>query len=216
MSELKAKKRDISSKGKQLRREGIIPGILYGKHMDKSLSIQIDLKDAVHFLNSNSAGSRLELVVGRKKYMALLKEVTYVPVTNAIEHFSFQALTAGEKVTSTAHIVLHHKDKVDGVVQLSLDEISYKALPKDLIERIDIDLEGMKVGTTILVSDLEIVKNEALEILTHLDDVVLTISEHKEYVEETPEGEEGEAAEVDAAEVPLVDDEKSDADKEEK
>ena len=209
MSELKAKKRDISSKGKQLRREGIIPGILYGKHMDESLSIQITQKDAVLFLNSNTVGSRLELVVGRKKYMALLKEVTYVPVTNAIEHFSFQALTAGEKVTSTAHIVLHHKDKVDGVVQLSLDEISYKALPKDLIERVDIDLEGMKVGTTILVSDLEIVKNEALEILTHLDDVVLTISEHKEYVEETPEDEEGEA-EVDAAEVPLVEDEKSD------
>ncbi len=215
MSELKAKKRDINSKGKQLRREGIIPGILYGKHMDESLSIQIDLKDAVHFLNSNSAGSRLDLVVGRKKYMALLKEVTYVPVTNAIEHFSFQALTAGEKVTSSAHIVLHHRDKVDGVVQLALDEISYKALPKDIVERIDIDLDGMKVGTSIMVSDLEIVKNEALEILSNLDDVVLTISEHKEYVEETPEGEEGEE-EVDAAEVPLVDDEKSDADKEEK
>jgi len=96
-----------------------------------------------------------------------------------------------------------------------LDEISYKVFLKDIVERIDIDLDGMKVGTSIMVSDLEIVKNEALEILSNLDDVVLTISEHKEYVEETPEAEEG-VAEVDAAEVPLVDDEKSDADKEEK
>jgi len=206
MSELKAKKRDINSKGKQLRREGIIPGVLYGKHMDESLSIQIPQKDAVHFLNSNSTGSRLDLVIGKKKYMALLKEVTYVPVTNAIEHFSFQVLTADEKVTSSAHIVLHHKEKIDGVVQLALDEISFKALPKDIVERVDIDLEGMKVGTTILVSNLEISKNEALEILSNLDDVVVTISEHKEYVEETPETQEGEE-EVDAAEVPLVDEE---------
>lgn len=209
MSNLKAKKREAGSKGKQLRRAGIIPGVLYGKHMDESLVIQFSQKDVVLFLNSNSVGSKVELVVGKKKYLALLKEVTYTPVTLAIEHLSFQELKAGEKVTSKAHIALHHKEKVDGIVQQSLDEISFKALPQDLIDRVDIDLEGMEVGTTLLVSDLEIFKNNALEILSHPEDVVLTISEHKEFVEETPEGEEGEEA-VDAAEVPLVDEEKSD------
>lgn len=215
MADLKAKKRDTNLKCRKLRREGIVPGVLYGKNLDESISIQIDQRDAEQFMKKSSVGSRTELIIGRKKHMALLKEATYVPLSNNIEHLSFQALTAGEKVTSTAQVVLHNREDIEGIVQQSLDEISYKALPKDLVERIDVDVEGMVIGDSITVAELDFAKNEAVEILTPADNVVVSVSLAKEFVEEEEVEEGEEVEEVDAAEVPLVDEEESEEDSQE-
>jgi large subunit ribosomal protein L25 len=211
MTELKVKKREDNLKGRRLRREGIIPAVLFGKHLAQSINIQIPLGDAEHFLKNHTIGSKLELVISRKKHLALLKEVTYIPVVNSIEHISFQALTADEKVSSTAHIHLLHKEKIEGIVQQIISEISYSAFPADLIETIEVDLTGFKVGDIIKVSDLPVVKNEKLDIQTALDEVVVSITAPKEFVEETVETEEGEEA-IEApapVEVPVIEKKKS-------
>lgn len=92
MSILIAEKRDLKIKGKQLRRAGFVPGVLYGGNLDVSLGIQIPQKEAAHFLKSNPIGSAAEIIIDEKKYNALLKEVTYTTVVNNIEHLSFQIL----------------------------------------------------------------------------------------------------------------------------
>jgi large subunit ribosomal protein L25 len=66
MIELKARKRDLKMKSKQLRRQGIIPAVLYGKHLDESVPIEISAADLAQFMKSNTVGSKLTLSVGRK------------------------------------------------------------------------------------------------------------------------------------------------------
>lgn len=186
MSILKAKIRETNTKGKQLRRKGIIPAVLYGKHLKESVNIQIPKGDVDQFLKANAIGSKLELTVGRKKYMALLKEVDYNPLINQVEHLSFLEMKAGEKVTSVSQIVILNKEKTDGIVQQTLEELSYRSLPKDIVEKIEIDVDGMSTGDSIMVSELDISKNEAIEILTAPDIVVLTVTARKEIrIEET-------------------------------
>lgn len=90
MNTLKTQVRDENAKAKQLRRGGIIPAVLFGKHLEKSISIQMPAKDVEQFLRFNSVGSRVDLVVGKKKYMALLKDVTLTPLIRAAEHLSFK------------------------------------------------------------------------------------------------------------------------------
>ena len=85
MSTLKAQVREASAKGKQLRREGVIPAVLFGKHLDESISIQIPKGDVEVFLRTNPIGSKLDLVIGKKKYMALFKNITFTPIINAPE-----------------------------------------------------------------------------------------------------------------------------------
>ncbi|MHB1484414.1 MAG: 50S ribosomal protein L25 [Saccharofermentanales bacterium] len=190
MADLQSKKRDMSVKGKKLRREGIIPCVLYGKHLSEPINLQVTQKDAEHFLKGHTSGSKLELTVGRKNHMVLLKEITYVPVSNAVEHMSFMDLTAGEKVTASAHVILLHKDKVDGIIQHSISDISYSALPQDLIESIEIDMTDYKHGAVIKVRDLPIAGNDKLEIHTPLDDIIISIAAAREMIEEPVEGEE--------------------------
>lgn len=192
MTILKAEERNTQLKGKQLRRAGIIPGVLYDKDSKQSLNIQFSQKDVEALLKTNSIGCKVDLVIGKKKQMALLKEISYTTVTNKVEHLSFMPLIQGEPVNSIAHIVLLNKEKVKGLVQQSLFEISYKALPTDLIEKIEIDLEKMAIGDSIRVEDLEIAKNTAIEILDPLDSMICSIVELKKKAEETSESEQEE------------------------
>lgn len=187
MTILKAETRTSNLKAKQLRRAGIVPGVIYGSRLDGSISIQFSQKDVDQFLRSNSIGSTLELVVEDKKHMALLKHIDHTTVSNNIEHLSFMSLSENEKVTNIAQIILLNREKALGNVQQAIFEISYKALPADLIDKIEVDLQGMVIGDNIRISDLEISKNEALEILDPPDNMVCSIVPHraKAVIEET-------------------------------
>ena len=62
-----------------------------------------------------------------------------------------------------------------GVLEQLLEEVSYKATPEHLVERIDFDCTGLKVGDVVKVSDLSIAKNDHIEITTHLDSIVVNV-----------------------------------------
>jgi large subunit ribosomal protein L25 len=191
---LKAENRNMGLKPNQLRRKGIIPGVLYGKNLKESLSIQFTRREIVHFLHANSTGSKVELVIGNKKFMALLREVSYIPTTNELEHLSFQTLLADEIIESTARIVLVNREKVSGMVQQPQSEISYRALPLYLVDKIEVDIAGLKEGDSIRIGDLDVAKNPNIEILNPLDIMVVSIVDSRltqtsEAQDEAPETE---------------------------
>lgn len=200
MSTLKAQVREASAKGKQLRREGVIPAVLFGKHLDESISIQIPKGDVEVFLRTNPIGSKLDLVIGKKKYMALFKNITFTPIIKAVEHISFLEMTAGEKVASEFHIHLHNRAKVDGIVLQSLSQVHYRAIPSKLIDTVSVELEGKKVGDSATLGDLDFVNNPDIEILTPLDTPVYSISPRiTAAAEALAESEAADAAEASAA-----------------
>ena len=122
----------------------------------------------------------------------LIKEIDYDPLKNQIQEIDFQALVSGEKVHSVAEIVLLNHEKVTtGVLQQLLEEVSYRALPSALVEKIEVDAGNLKVGDSIKVRDLSIASDQDVELLTDLDAVVATVSAVHNSV---PEPEEGEAA----------------------
>ena len=95
----------------------------------------------------------------------------------AVEEIDLQALVSGEKVHSVAEIVLLNHDKViTGVLQHQLQEISYKAMPNALVDKVKVDVGDMKAGDTIRVGDLEIAKNKDVELITDPDAVVATVT----------------------------------------
>lgn len=187
MNILEAEKRNNDLKAKQLRRLGIIPVSLYGSDIENSLLLQITETEAKKLLRFTSKDSKVILQVGDKKTYALLREITYSPLGNQIENLSFQKLIEDEKVSSTAQIVLVNKEKIPHYIQQSLFEISYKAYPSSLIDKIDIDLEGMNAGDSVKVNDLDIAKNADIELITEPDEVILSIIENK--IEDEPDEE---------------------------
>lgn len=176
MTTFKVQKRDMDKKAKQVRREGFVTGNLFGKDIDGSIPLVIERKEAEKIQRECLKGTQLYLELDGKKYDVLLKEMDYDPMKNQILEIDFQSLVKGEKVHTVAEIVLQNKDKVAaGLLEQLLKEISYKAVPEAIIDKIDIDCSKLKLGDTLTVADLDIAKNKDIEIMTHMDTPVVSV-----------------------------------------
>ena len=193
MNTLKAEKRDLAVKAKKLRREGYVTGNVFGKELEQSIPVKMLSSNVESLLKTTGKGGRILLDLDGQSYNVLIKEVDFNSMKHQITEIDFQVLVAGEKVHSVAEIELLNHDKVtNGVIQLHLEEISYRALPGDLTDRIQIDLDGVKVGDSIKVKDLPFAQNPQIELLTDPESIVVSVTE----VRNTEEAEtEEEAAE---------------------
>ncbi len=177
MNTLKAEKRNMSTKAKKLRREGYVTGIVFGREMKESVPVKILKTDAERFLKTNGKGSQVLLEVDGTSMDVLVKEVDFNPLRGQVDEIDFQALVKGEKVHSVAEIhLLNHEKVASGVLEQLLHEVSYKAVPAALVEKIEVNVGDMRVGDTIKVKDLDIASNKEIDLMTDLDAVVVTVS----------------------------------------
>ena len=195
MNTLKAEKRSMEVKAKKLRREGYVIGNVFGKELKDSIPVMMDKKDVDRLLKTDHKGSQIMLEVDGQSYDVLIKNIDFNPLARAIDSIEFQALVSNEMVHSVAEVILVNHDKVaEGVVQVELPEISYKALPAALVDHVQIDVGNMKVGDTVHVKDLEISSNKDISIKNDPEAIVVkVIAIHNAAIPE-PAGETAEEA----------------------
>lgn len=177
MNTLKAEKRSMDIKAKKLRREGYVVGNVFGKKIEGSIPVKFQKLELEKFLKKAHKGSQIMLDVEGTQYDALIKDVAYNPVAGRIDEIDFQALVSTEKVHSVVEVVLENHDKIaEGVLQESLEEIAYKALPADLVDEVRVDVGDMKIGDVIRVKDLPIYEDKKITIMTDPDAVVVALN----------------------------------------
>lgn len=169
----------MAKKAKRLRREGFITGSICGRDMKESLSIQIPENDVLQFMKSHNVGCKMSLDVDGKSYTVMLKNVDYDSLTSHYINMDFQQLEADEKVRGTAEVVLENEDRCAGFVTSNCTELEYEAYPKDIFDRIVIDVMKYPINTELKVRDLDVAKNKDITILTPLDTSVLHIAAHR-------------------------------------
>ena len=176
MTTLKAEKRSMSIKAKRLRREGFVTGNIFGREIPESIPIKMERTVAERLLKTCNKGSQILLDVDGQVFDVLIKDICFNSMKGLVEEIDFQALVSGEKVHSVAEIILLNHDKViSGVLQQRIQEISYKALPDAIIDKVKVDVGDMRVGDIIRVGDLDIAKNKNIELVTDLDTAVATV-----------------------------------------
>ena len=174
MNTLKAEKRN--AKAKALRREGYVTGNLFGREIEGSIPVKMAQKDVSEVLRYNDKGSQLFLEVEGKKYDVVIKEIDYDNMAKHVLDIEFQALVSNEKIHNTAEIILLNKEKVvEGVLEELLEEVSYKAYPADLVDKIKLDVGSIRLGDTIKVKDLDISKNDKIEVTTDPETIVVNV-----------------------------------------
>ena len=194
MNTLKAEKRSMDVKAKKLRREGYVTGNLFGKEIDGSIPVKMDPLEVDRILKTDHKGSQIMLDVEGTVYNALIKEIDYNSMARRVDEIDFQALVSDEKVHSTAAVVIVNHDKVrEGALQEMLNEIAYTALPAALVDQVTVDVEGLTVGDTIRVKDLDIAKNPEISLTTDPEAIVLTVDAIRNSLPDTEETEEGAA-----------------------
>lgn len=196
MITLKAEKRNPNVKAKKLRREGYVTGILSGKEMKEPVALQFDAAEAAKFIKANKEGTQIYLDIEGEKVDALVKNIDYNPIEKHLMALDFQALVAGEKVSTTVAVKLEHTELVQGIVEQEMEEIHYKADPANLLDTIVIDFNGYPADVRdIHVKDLPIPEGKQVHFITPEDAVVVHIGEYEAAPEED---EDAEGAETEA------------------
>ncbi len=176
---IEATKRDvIGKKVGVLRREGKLPGVIYGHKFD-AMPIIMDSKTTTKILNSVTSSSIVTLVIDGKEHAALVRERQMDYIRNQFIHVDFQAVSQTEKIRAKVGVILTGlapaiKD-FNGVVVEGLDAIEVEALPKDLPERFVIDLSKLAaIGDAIHVKDVEVPAN--VEIVDDVEAMLVLIT----------------------------------------
>ncbi len=202
---LAEKRKVLGKKVKKLRREGIIPGNVYGKTI-KSQSVQTKQDEFLKVYAEVGETGLVDLTIGEQIIPVLIQNVNK-NFRNQILHTDFYAVNLKEKVKAAVplEIVGEPKAVIDkvGLLMNILSEIEVEALPEELPEKIEVNVERLSnIDEQITVADLKV--PAGVEVLTDKEQVVSKIAEliTKEAQEEAAaEKEAAEAAKAEAGEV---------------
>ena len=182
MTTLKTTKRNPEVKAKKLRRDGFATGVLYGREMDENIPLQFSAVDASRFIKSHKEGSQVILDFGDTKTSAIVKNIDYDAMKRQVMALDFQALVAGEAISTTVPVKLENEGAVQGFVDQELTEIHYKADPAQLLEPIEIDLTKFHTGDALYVKDLGLEEIGA-QLITPADSLIFHIADHAKNME---------------------------------
>ncbi len=168
----------IGKKVGVLRREGFIPGVVYGHHIEP-IAILMNRREVTRTLAGLTASSIITIDIEGEKHSALIREKQRNYLRDELIHIDFQAVSLKEKIRSKIEITLTGVapavKNFNGIVLQDKEYIEVEALPSHLPERIVVDISGLeKIGDLIRVSDLSI--SEDVTVFDDLNETIVTIS----------------------------------------
>ena len=181
---------------RRTRRDGKVPAVIYG-HGAEVRHLSLPGHELMLALKTPNVLIRLEGLPGRAG-LALPKAVQRDPLKGFIEHVDLIEVRRGEKVTVEIPIRVTGEVFPGGLLDQQLVQIPVEAEATHLPDGIDVDVEGMEVGTAVHAKDLELPEGSTLQI----DPDTLVLHVLAERTAEQIEAELGEAAPAEAAEAP--------------
>lgn len=192
---LEAQKREIlGKKVKALRREGKLPGVIYGSGIEPQ-PITLDSKEVRQTLKVIGANTLVTLKIGKQEHLALVRDIQREVIMQDLLHIDFQAVSLEEKITTTVPIAVEGDapavKEYNAVLTPGLVELQIEAKAKDLPDAVHADVSSLiEIGDNILVKDLKVPAD-----VTVLDDpeelvyvaAAQTLMEIEEEVEEGAE-----------------------------
>lgn len=181
----------------RLRRSGLIPCVYYSKY-DAPVSLQVNDLEFQRILKTGDHIFDLKYEKSAKK--VLIREIQYDPVTENILHIDLLGIHLDDTVTLNIPLKFVGSPvgaRSGGIVDVSLHELQVKCKASDIPHEIVINIEDLKLGQSIHVSNVTLTHGE---ILNHAENVILTVSAPKGMSLGSEEGEEGAEAEGESEE----------------
>jgi large subunit ribosomal protein L25 len=146
------------SAARKLKARGVIPAVVYGGK-DKPQPLQVSARD-VNAMLSHAAGENIlvELEIAGESRTALVQEIQHAPVGSNVLHIDFHAVSMDE--TLEAEVPLEPIGMANGVknfgglLEQSLRNLMVECLPRDLPDRITVDVSALNIGDSIHVRDI--------------------------------------------------------------
>jgi len=191
-----------SRRVRRLRKEGLVPGVLYGKGHTRAIVVsERELRTALTGASGLHAIVDVVIEGQTTPHHAVLKDYQRHPIRGTLTHVDFHEVRLDRPIQATVSVHFVGESpgsKQGGVVQQVTRELRIEALPHAIPEHIEADISELEIGATVRIADLE-----AIEGVAYLDDpetVLANCSIPRGITEleeaEAAEGEEGEETEA--------------------
>jgi large subunit ribosomal protein L25 len=164
-----------SGEARRIRRNGRIPAVLYGRS-GKSINIDLDAQEFSNRVRNISESTIVKLDLEGKSYDAFVKDTQRSITSGSILHVDFYEVESGIALRARVSVHLQGNPigvREGGVLESPLHEIEVECLPKDLPERIDVDISGLKVNQSLHVRDINL--GEGIRLISNGDQVVALV-----------------------------------------
>lgn len=164
------------------RVNGFIPAVIYGKNM-KPILVLLNYKEFVKTFAKHSISSFIGIESKETELngkTAVIKEIQKDPVTEKVIHIDFHEISMNDKIEIEASIHFIGKAegiKLGGILEPLLRHILVKGYPKDIIDKIDVDVTHLNIGDIIHIKDINL--PEGVEFMADLDTPVVMVAEPK-------------------------------------
>ena len=201
-----------TSNSRRLRRSGMVPAVIYGAGKE-NLSLVIDHNLLLNKLASESfLTSILSIKIQDNEESVLIKDIQVHPSKRQIMHLDLQRVIADQILRVNVPIHFINGDSAPGVklgggtVSALMNEVEVSCLPKNLPERLEVDVATMELDELLYLSDIPLAEGVEISLLTQEEpnnEPIVAIrllriqeEEPEEVLVEGEEGEEGEGEEA--------------------
>lgn len=201
----------FGKKVKKLRRDGQLPGHVFGKGLETE-HVAVDTKTFLKTFAQAGETGLIDLKIGGEKIRpVLVRDVQHDPITGSPIHIDFYQVNLSEKVKVSVPLEMIGEEPEsvklgDTIVLQTLNEVEVEALPTDLVEKIEIDISSLKnVDDAITIAQLTYDRDK-LAIQAEQEEIVVklapAVSAEMEALLEEQAAEAAEAAVEEGAETP--------------
>lgn len=175
--------------GKQvgaMRRTGTIPAVLYGRHLDKPLTLQVDEKNLKIVVAKAGRNRLIKLTVDTgSPRLVLTREVQRNSISGRIVHVDFQEVAMNEKIMTAVPLVLVGTSPAvtrgEGLLIHGINTVQLRMLPSDLIPQVEVDVTTLEsLNQSLFVKDLKL--GDKIEVMTPGDEMLAKVVPVKEEV----------------------------------
>ncbi len=193
--ELTVKRREGTGKGvaRRLRRAGSVPAVLYGGAAPQTIAV--NPRDVLRIIIGHEGTTQLlslKVEGDGGARMAIIRDMQFDPVTDALVHVDIQEVRADRAIT--VRVAVHPVGEAigvketKGILNLVMHDVLVSTLPTNIPERIDADVTNLAIGDVLAVRDLR--PPEGVRIMNDPGQAVATVSPPMaEEVAPTPEAE---------------------------
>lgn len=187
MEKLVVKEREKKSghAAKKNRREGKVPGILYGKNLN-NLMVEVGELELNSEINRIGEHGVLDVMINGDSHNVLIKEIQREPVNHKIIHIDFEELYENSRVITEVPIKFIGEKAVNkngGVLQKERSSVKLQCSAAKIPKVIQIDVSNLSAGDAYRVADIEF--GEEISIIDALNLVIATVATTNKYNEDT-------------------------------
>jgi large subunit ribosomal protein L25 len=201
--EVKERERVGSRESRRLRRDGYVPGVLYGRGMEPHAISVLERELRKALTGGSGLHAILDVVLEGQStaHPSILKDYQQDPMRGKLVHIDLQEVRLDQPIQATVVVELKGGDdapgvKEGGVLSQVVREVTVEALPMEVPEHLELDVSGMAIGDTLRLADL--VARDGVKFIDDPETVLATVTLPTRVEEPEVEVEEGE--EVAAAE----------------